>query len=226
MEQIPEFLKPEYYFSKENIEKYKELFEGIKYVWEALPRISEYVRKKTGSEGKKIILGEGTRISEGAVIEGPCVIGKNCQIRPGAYIRESVIIGDNCIVRGEMKNSLMMDNSAAAHWPYIGDSIIGEKVNLGARTTLSNLKVSPSNVKIPVSIDDTISKLDTGLKKFGAIIGDGVSTGCHTDMNPGTLVGKYVLTEGGVVIGPGCYPSNKILKKPESARKIEVIDRK
>jgi NDP-sugar pyrophosphorylase family protein len=217
MEEVPEFLKPEYYFG--NLEKYKEIFEGVNFVWEAISRIAPYVQKKTEEAGKKIIIGEGTIVSEGAVIEGPCIIGKNCQIRPGTYIRENVIIYDNCVVRGEMKNSLMMENSAGAHWPYIGDSIIGEGVNLGARTTLSNLKVKPGSVKLKIK-----DKLyDTGLSKFGAILGDRVSTGCHCDMNPGTLVGPDVLIYPAATIGPGFFKAKHIIKYKQE---IQVVERR
>lgn len=217
MNEMPEFLKPEYYFN--NLKEYPEIFEGVNFVWEAIPKIAEYVKKVTQKAGKSIVIGEGTRVSEGAVIEGPCVIGKNCQIRPGAYIRENVVIYDNCIVRGEMKNSLMMNKSSGAHWPYIGDSIIGENVNLGARTTLSNLKVKPSNVKI--RIRDKI--FDTGLQKFGAILGDRVSTGCHCDMNPGTLIGPDVLVYPNATIGPGFYKANHIIKYTPG---IQIVERK
>lgn len=219
MEEIPEFLKPEYYFSADQLKKYPEIFEGIKYVWEALPRIAQYVKKITESSGKQIVIGEGTTISPQAEIQGPCVIGKNCDIRAGAYIRQNVVIGDNCVLRGEMKNSLMTDNSAGAHWPYIGDSIIGSGVNLGARTTLSNLKVKPSNISI--RIEDKI--YDTELKKMGAILGDRVSTGCHCDLNPGTLVGPDVLIYPSATIGPGFYKANCIIKyKPG----IQVVEKK
>ncbi|MBN1645270.1 glucose-1-phosphate thymidylyltransferase [Candidatus Woesearchaeota archaeon] len=220
MEQIPEFLKPEYYFS--NLDKYKEIFEGVNFVWEAIPKISEFVRKKTEEAGEKIIIGEGTKISDGAVIEGPCLIGRNCQIRPGAYIRENVVIYDGCIIRGEIKNSLMMENSAAAHWPYIGDSIIGENANLGARTTLSNLKVNPSNVKI--KIGDIIH--DTKLSKFGAVLGDRVSTGCHCETNPGTLIGPGVMIYPSATIGPGFFKKNHIIKYKPGIEVVEIVERK
>jgi NDP-sugar pyrophosphorylase family protein len=188
MAEVPEYLKPEYYFSSEGLEKYKELFEGINFVWEAIPRIEAYVKKRTEE----------------------------------AYLRQNVIIGDNCIFRGEAKNSLMMDNSAAAHWPYMGDSIIGSNVNLGARTTLSNLKVKPSNVKL--KIEGEI--YDTGLSKLGAIMGDKVSTGCHAETNPGTLIGPDVMIYPTATIGPGLFKANHIIKYKPGIDVVKKVERK
>lgn len=210
-----ENLKPAYYFSQEALEKYKELFVG-EYVWEALSRIKGFVDKAVEGLEKKVIIGEGTVVDKGATIIGPAVIGKNCQIRAGSYIREYVIIGDNCVVRSEMKNCVMMDNSHAAHLSYIGDSIIGERVNLGALTVLSNVSLSEK----PVVVKVQGQKIDTGLTKFGAILGDDVHTGSGALTNPGTLVGKKTNIYPNLV-AQGFYPSNSIIKLRQEVEKVE-----
>ncbi len=206
-----EFLKAQYFFSNE---KFKELFKDINYIWEAIPKIAEFIKKRTND----IVIEEGTVIEQGAVIKPPCLIGKNCEIRSCSYLRGNVIIGDNCVVRSEMKNAVMMDNSHAAHLSYIGDSIIGDGVNLGASTILSNLKIDPSPVKI--KINEKI--FDTGLKKFGAILGDKTSTGCAVETNPGTLIGKNNLIYPHASLR-GFYASNKIIKVRHN---IETVERK
>ena len=257
MDKIPEHLKPEYYFGQESLNKYPEIFKGIERVWEAIPRIKQYVAEKTKGmseqvidktadiskfaviegpviigaktkinpfvhlEGRgPVIIGDNCLIQASAVIEGPCIIGNNVELRPSTYLRANSIIGDNCIYRGEMKNSLMLPESVGAHWPYAGDSIIGSKVNLGARTTLANLKVKPSNVKINIAGE----VIDTKLEKLGAIIGDKVSTGCHSETNPGTIIGPEVMIYPGATIGPGHFEGHHIIKykpKIDSVKKEE-----
>jgi len=191
-------LSPQDFFDLEGFE-HKALFEGVEYVWEVLPRIEEYVRAHLRPEvlgevgpgayvdSGQVFVGEGTVIEPGACVKGPAIIGKHCEIRAGAYVRENALIGDQCVLgnSSEIKNSVMLNLAAAPHYNYLGDSLIGAEVNLGAGTKVSNLKLTWKNVTVKVG--DKI--YDTGLLKFGAIIGDRVQTGCNAVLNPGTIVG-------------------------------------
>lgn len=128
-------------------------------------------------------LGEGSRVLPGVVIEGNVVIGKNCKIGPNCYLRGNTSIGDHCHIGQsvEIKNSLILSNTNVGHLSYVGDSILGEKVNLGAGTMVSNLRHDGSNHQSMV--DEVL--INTGRRKFGTILGDGVHTGINTSIYPG-----------------------------------------
>lgn len=146
-------------------------------------------------ENKHLIsIGKGTVIEPGTFIKGPCIIGKNCEIRFGAYIRGNVWIGNNCLVGHctEIKNSLLFNGAKAAHFVYVGDTILGRDVNLGAGVKCANFRLD----KQPISLRINGKKIITGLKKMGAILGDGVQVGCNSVLSPGTLL----------AIGTTCYP--------------------
>ncbi len=193
----------------------------VEHVWDVLKILSEYLETVVtpGVEGQvmdgayllgdRIFIGPGSVVEPGAVIKGPAYIGANCQVRSGAYIRERVLVGDKCVVghTTEIKNSIMIDGSQAGHFAYLGDSILGKGVNLGAGTKLANLKLDRSNVKIRV--EDVV--FDTGLRKLGAILGDDAQTGCNVVTNPGTLLGPaciaYALTSP-----TGYYPANSVIR--------------
>jgi NDP-sugar pyrophosphorylase family protein len=167
--------------------------------------------------GEKVFIGEGTVVEDGAMIKGPAIIGKNCRIRHNAYLRENVIIGDGCVVgnSSELKNSLLFNGAQAPHFNYIGDSILGHKAHLGAGVKISNYKLFSGNIEVVV---DGVP-FDTGLRKFGALLGDGVEIGCNAVLNPGSIV------ERGAVIYPnvfwrGILPANTIAK---NKAEIEVI---
>ena len=164
------------------------LFEGCHYAWEALKRIQDYVRVnvKPGLHnrcdgvafvGEHVFIGEGTVLEDGVMIKGPAIIGRNCQIRHNAYIRENVILGDNCLLGNacELKNAFFFNNVVAPHFNYIGDSILGYKAHLGAGVKISNVKLTPGNIFVQVDGES----VDTGLRKFGALLGDGVEVGCN-----------------------------------------------
>lgn len=138
----------------------------------------------------RISIGKGTVIEPAALIKGPAIIGDGTEVRHGAYIRGDVLVGDGCVVghTTEIKSSVMLGGSKAGHFAYIGDSILGA-VNLGAGTKLANLKLIDS----PVTINADGQLYATGLRKFGAIVADGVETGCNSVTTPGTLLGKNVL---------------------------------
>jgi UDP-N-acetylglucosamine diphosphorylase / glucose-1-phosphate thymidylyltransferase / UDP-N-acetylgalactosamine diphosphorylase / glucosamine-1-phosphate N-acetyltransferase / galactosamine-1-phosphate N-acetyltransferase len=159
----------------------------------------------------KIYIGENTLIEPNTYIKGPCYIGDNCQIRHGAYIRGNVITGNNCIIGHctEIKNSILLNNVCASHFAYVGDSIIGNNVNLGAGVKLANYRLD----KEEISFIFENKKIKTGLKKFGAIIGDNTQIGCNSVLNPATFLGKNVVCYAVLNIG-GFIISNSIVKQP------------
>lgn len=197
-----------------------ELFNGCNYAWEALTKIKAYVEANNKAElrnkcegrafiGDLVFIGEGTVVEDGAMIKGPAIIGKNCQIRHNAYIREHVIVGDGCVVgnSSELKNVLLFNGCQVPHFNYLGDSILGYKAHVGAGVIASNLKSLPRNV----TVDMKGVPFDTGLRKFGALIGDNAEIGCNSVLNPGSIIGR------GAVIYPGVnwrgiLPENKIAK--------------
>lgn len=203
------------------------LFSEDEPVWNALKKIEGYLA--THSLGKiegtvhdgayllnreRISIGKGTVVEPGAYIVGPCIIGEECQIRHGAYIRGNLVTGNRCVIghATEVKNSIFLDGAQAGHFAYVGDSILGRHVNLGAGTKCANLRFDKKNVTLHAG-DATI---DSQLKKFGLICGDGAQTGCNSVTNPGTLMGK------GSCLGPcalahGIIPSGHVAKNPECA---------
>lgn len=179
------------------------LFKNQSFVWNALGQIQNYLSSlKLGlieaeiPEGSILVnphlvsIGKGSIIEPGAYIKGPCIIGNNCTVRHGAYIRGDLITGDHCVIGHdtEIKNAILLDHVHAAHFAYVGDSILGNRVNLGAGTKCANLRFD----KQPISVLYQGNKIETGLKKFGTILGDDVQTGCNVVANPGTIVGKSV----------------------------------
>jgi|TARA_B100001971_G_C18265530_1_gene591828 NDP-sugar pyrophosphorylase family protein len=175
------------------------LFVGDAPAWEALPRIKDYLAEILKPDiqatvspqaivGNNVSIGEGTIVSAGVCIEGPAIIGRNCQIRHNAYIRAHVIVGDNCVVGNacELKNALLFNDCQVPHFNYVGDSILGHHTHLGAGVVLSNFKSLPGNVTVHHGDD----KFDTGLRKFGALIGDGTEIGCNSVLNPGSILGR------------------------------------
>jgi NDP-sugar pyrophosphorylase family protein len=204
------------------------IFDGCKFTWDALKKIEGYLaanlkpaRHNSGAGrafiGEKVFIGEGTVIEDGAMIKGPAIIGKNCQIRHNAYLRENVIIGDDCVVGNstEIKNSLLFNHAVAPHFNYVGDSILGHKAHLGAGVKISNFKMFPGNIEVEMDGQP----FDTGLRKFGALLGDGAEVGCNAVLNPGSILGR------GAVIYPnvfwrGILPANTIAK---NKAEIEVV---
>lgn len=145
-----------------------------------------------------VMIGEGTRLLPGVVIEGNVVIGKNCKIGPNCYLRGHTSIGDGCHVGNavEVKNSILLSSTNVGHLSYVGDSVLGERVNLGAGTIISNLRHDGANHR---SLVDGVL-VDTGRRKFGAVIGDGVHTGIHTAIYPGRKIHPHASTFPGEVV--------------------------
>ncbi len=155
-------------------------------------------------------IGQGVLVEAGALIKGPTIIGDGTEIRQGAYIRGDCIFGKGCVVghTTEVKHSVFMDQAKAGHFAYVGDSILGNNVNLGAGTKMANLKLSSGNVVI--KLDDKL--LDTGRRKLGAILGDGVQTGCNSVTNPGTFLGRNSLVAPNATVKPGYYPPRSVIR--------------
>ncbi len=180
----------------------------------ALPEASVLYAGSTLFDGD-IQIGKGTVIEPGALIKGPTIIGDHTEVRQGAYVRGNCLIGDRCIVghTTEMKSAIMLNDAKAGHFAYIGDSILGNAVNLGAGTKLANLKIVDFEMVIRVEGKE----YKTGLRKLGAILGDNVQTGCNSVTSPGTLLGKNSLVYPCVNVSGGYHPNRSIIgqrKKP------------
>lgn len=227
-----QYLQPIYYFDFASF-AHASLFDHCTFVWEVLPKIQEYLEQQPLGkieveipqgvyliDSHLISIGKGTKIDPGVYIKGPCLIGENCTIRHGAYIRGNLITGNHCVIGHdtEIKNCVLLNHVHAAHFAYLGDSILGNSVNLGAGAKLANLKLDESQVIVHC---DT-KRIPTGLKKFGAICGDFVRLGCNCVTNPGTLLGKGVRSYPCTNFG-GFIPSNHIIK-PETTVVISAYN--
>lgn len=153
-------------------------------------------------------VGKGTRILRGAHVQGPVIIGENCEIGPNCRIRPSTYIGDNCRVGNgsEVKNSIFMEDSRAPHINYVGDSILGERVNLGAGTKIANLRLDERTIAVTLKG----KTVDTGLRKLGAIIGDDVKVGINASIDAGTIVGEETFIGMGAVVRGSIAPRSRI----------------
>lgn len=206
------------------------IFDGCEFAWEALKKIESYIAANLKPElrnkcegvayiGDNVFIGEGTVVEDGVMIKGPAIIGRNCHIRHNAYLRENVILSDGCVVGNstEIKNSLLFNKAGAPHFNYIGDSILGHKAHLGAGVKVSNIKLFAGNIK--VTKDG--KPFDTGLRKFGALLGDGVEIGCNAVLNPGSIVGRGAMIYPNV-FWRGILPAGSIAK---NKAEVEVIKR-
>ncbi len=164
--------------------------------------------------GAGIAIGRGTRVGPGAVIEGPIRIGRDCEIRAGSYLRGGCWLGDGCVVGAnvEVKRGVFLDGARAPHLNYVGDSILGRGVNLGAGTVLSNFRHDGGEITIPTGEGAAATKITTGRTKLGAMLGDGVATGCNSVLNPGTIVGARTQIYTGAQLRAGAWPADSIVK--------------
>lgn len=221
-------LNPETFFdlSKTN---HKSIFDGVEFVWDAIKKIHNYIienlEPKINGEvmpgawvDKNVFIDEGTVVELGAMIKGPAIIGKNCQIRSGAYIRGDLIAGDNTVLGNscEFKNVLLFDGANIPHLSYVGDSIIGFKSHLGAGAKIANTKLIRETIKL--RINDKIH--DTGLLKFGVILGDTSDIGCNAVINPGSIIGKNCVIYANVA-WRGYLPAERIVKLKQSQNIVE-----
>ena len=169
--------------------------------------------------GHRIVIGKGVRLSPGVVLEGPLRLGDDCEVRPGAYLRGGVWVGSGCVVgtNTEVKRALLLDGARAPHLNYVGDSVLGAQVNLGAGTILSNFRHDGSEIEVPLGA----RRIATGRRKLGAILGDGVLTGCNSVLHPGCVVGAGTQIYPGVMLRPGFYPPHHVIKLRQDLELVE-----
>ena len=204
-------------------------FTELRFAWEILTRIEALILelgpclKGYERKGEHIWVGKGTRVAPSAAITGPAIIGCDCEIRHGAFLRGNVIIGDGAVIGNcsELKNAILFNKTQVPHFNYVGDSVLGFAAHLGAGVILSNVRLD----KEPVAVTDSGGRrLQTGLRKFGALIGDRTEIGCNSVLNPGTVVGReciiYPLSLVGGVIPPRSIrkPSGELIQRPEPGR--------
>ena len=152
----------------------------------------------------------GVHIQGGAYVAGHSILGPGTQVRHGAFIRGGVISGENCVIghTTEVKSSIFANNAKAGHFSYVGDSILGNDVNLGAGTKLSNLKIVAGNINLNIDGE----RIDSGLRKFGAVLGDDCQTGCNSVLNPGVVLAKKCLVYPNVSVRTGFYSEKTRIK--------------
>lgn len=204
------------------------LLSSYEYPYEVLPHIGDYIKEIGPKLDKRVYeqreeniwIAKSAKIAQSASITGPCIIGENTEVRHCAFIRGNALVGNDCVVGNstELKNVILVGKVQVPHYNYVGDSILGYGSHMGAGSITSNVKSDKTLVTIKT--EDT--KIDTGLKKFGAILGDYVEVGCGSVLNPGTVVGKksniYPLS-----MVRGYIPSDSIYKNAgEVVKKIYV----
>ncbi|HBN56443.1 MAG TPA: UDP-N-acetylglucosamine pyrophosphorylase [Lachnospiraceae bacterium] len=174
-----------------------ELFEGLTYPWEALPKIGAFIKKLGASlsedeyekRGEDVWIAKSATVYPGACILGPAIIGKGAEVRHGAFIRGNALVGEGAVVGNstELKNVVLFNKVQVPHYNYVGDSILGYKAHMGAGSIASNVRSDKKNIKIHAPGGD----LETGLRKIGALLGDHVEVGCGSVLNPGTVIGRH-----------------------------------
>ena len=203
-------------------------------VWSALSRIGSYLEQLLDSVedtliqgtvheragvGDRVYIAPGATVEANAVINGPAWIGSGCTVRSGAYIRANVIAGDDCVLGNscEFKNCLLFNNCEVPHFNYVGDSILGYKGHLGAGVICSNVRLDRNNVVVR---DDEGGLIDTGLRKFGAIVGDHTEVGCNSVLSPGSVLGRDCIVYP-VTSWQGVLPGRSIVKTKQSQQIVE-----
>jgi len=213
-----------------NETEHRELFREIRQPWDVLLRIEEYLRTNLRHEQNgqvhnqaviqgDVYIGEGSIIEAGALICGPVRIGRNCRIGHGAILRNNLVVGDDCVIGHavELKSSLLFNGCEVAHFNYIGDSILGAKVHLGAGAILSNYRLIRGNVKVHLEE----KKIETGMSKLGALIGDRTEIGCNAVLMPGTIIGQDCVLYPNINFG-GVLSARQLVK---NKNELEVVPR-
>jgi UDP-N-acetylglucosamine diphosphorylase / glucose-1-phosphate thymidylyltransferase / UDP-N-acetylgalactosamine diphosphorylase / glucosamine-1-phosphate N-acetyltransferase / galactosamine-1-phosphate N-acetyltransferase len=208
--------------------EHRAIFDNSIQVWDVLKQIGSYLqfRLKPAVHARvmgrpfiseNVYIGDGTLIENGATIKGPAWIGNNCEIRSGCYIRENVIIGDGVVLGNscEFKNCIVFNDAEIPHFNYVGDSVLGYQVHLAAGVILSNVRLDRKEITLKMESDF----IPTGLRKFGAIVGDRAEIGCNTVISPGSIIGRnsliYPLTHFG-----GVLPENTVLKLRQDLHQV------
>ena len=173
-----------------------EYLSGFDYPWQALKGIQDMILSLGRTLGEEyteisptVWVHKTATVAPTAYLGAPCIIGAGTEVRHCAFIRGSALVGKNCVVGNsvELKNVILFDNVQVPHFNYVGDSILGYKSHMGAGSVTSNVKSDSSLV----TVKDGNARMETGLKKFGAMLGDYVEVGCNSVLNPGTVVGKH-----------------------------------
>lgn len=203
-----------------------DLFEGLTYPWEALPKISAFIiqlgntlsSEEYDKVGEDVWIAKSAHVFDSAYIHGPAIIGKGAEVRHCAFIRGNAIVGEGAVVGNstELKNVVLFNKVQVPHYNYVGDSILGYKSHMGAGSITSNVKSDKrlTTIRTPEGI------VETGLKKFGAMLGDEVEVGCGTVLNPGSVVGSHTNIYPLSMVR-GYVPANSIYKKQG-----EVVEKK
>ena len=196
----------------------KDIFNGVTYPWEVLPKISSFILElgATLSEdeyekrGENVWVAKSAKVAPTAFINGPAIIGKDAEVRHCAFIRGNVIVGEGAVVGNstELKNAVLFNKVQVPHYNYVGDAVLGYKSHMGAGSITSNVKSDKKLVVVKAGDE----KIETGMKKFGAMLGDEVEVGCGSVLNPGTVVGNHsnIYPLSSV---RGFVPANSIYKK-------------
>jgi NDP-sugar pyrophosphorylase family protein len=224
--------RPQCFFDLEGF-THSELFDPSEPVWSCLgERLTAYLQAWTEWRidielhhgvhllGDQIAIAPDCEIEPGAVIIGPAILERGVKVRTGAYVRQNVLLAEGSLVgaHSEVKGSILMPGAKAPHQAYVGDSILGRDVNLGAGTICSNVK----NVGREVSFSAGGEVFHTGLRKFGAVLGDGCKTGCNTVLNPGVLMGPGSVTYTNASIRGGYYPAGTLIKVRQTQQITEM----
>ena len=204
----------------------KDIFNGVTYPWEVLPKISNFIPElgATLSEheyekrGENVWVAKSAKVAPTAFINGPAIIGKDAEVRHCAFIRGNAIVGEGAVVGNstELKNVILFNKVQVPHYNYVGDSVLGYKSHMGAGSITSNVKSDKKLVVVKAGEE----KIETGMKKFGAMLGDEVEVGCGSVLNPGTVVGNHsnIYPLSSV---RGFVPANSIYKKQGEVVKKE-----
>ena len=223
-----------------------DLFEGCEFVWDPLKQLRQIIEKII--EGTTVVRGtvmagayvassqvyidEGARVEPGVFIKGPCYIGPGVEVRHGAYIRGSVVLLRESVVghASEVKNSILLPEAKAPHFAYVGDSILGNRVNLGAGTKLSNVAITSTKNRMtggrqPITVPFDGNQYDTGMSKFGSILGDDCQTGCNSVLNPGCILEPRCLVYPNASVSRGFYAADTIIKLRQNIVYTERTDK-
>ena len=198
----------------------KALFDGLTYPWEALPLIKDYIIKlgenlpedRYEQVKEHVWIAKSANVYPTAYINGPAIIDEEAEVRHCAFIRGNAIVGKKAVVGNstELKNVVLFNNVQVPHYNYVGDSILGYKSHMGAGSITSNVKSD----KTLVVVKSREEQIETGLKKFGAMLGDQVEVGCNSVLNPGTVIGKETNIYPTSCVR-GYIPARSIFKSPQ-----------
>ena len=214
----------------------RELLESVTYPWEALPGIKDFILQlgakidtdpelsaQYEKRGDDIWIHKTAKVFDSAYIAGPCIIGAETEVRQCAFVRGSALVGEGCVVGNstELKNVIIFDSVQVPHYNYVGDSVLGYKSHMGAGSITSNVKSDKTLVVVKGYGDYSDISIETGLKKFGAMLGDFVEVGCNSVLNPGSVIGRHTNI---YPISPvrGYVPANSIYKT--GGEIVEKID--